>query len=181
MIKKTILIISSSLRVGSNSEILAHEAEKGAIEAGNEVELITLKDKNIQFCRGCLACQKLGKCVIQDDMNTLIEKVQKADVLIFATPIYYYEMSGQLKTFLDRCNPLFSKENNFKDVYLITTLYDGTSGKSERAKQGLEGWIECFSQSRFAGLLDCGGINEPKEANEHKDALKKAFDLGKSI
>ena len=88
MIKKKVLIISSSLRVGSNSEILAHEAEKGAIEAGNEVELITLKDKNIQFCRGCLACQKLGKCVIQDDMNTLIEKVQKADVLIFATPIY---------------------------------------------------------------------------------------------
>ena len=49
---KKVLIISSSLRVGSNSEILAHEAEKGAIEAGNEVELITLKDKNIQFCRG---------------------------------------------------------------------------------------------------------------------------------
>jgi len=178
---KKVLIISSSLRVGSNSEILAHEAEKGAIEAGNKVEFITLKDKNIQFCRGCLACQKLGKCVLQDDMNTLIDKVQKSDVLIFATPIYYYEMSGQLKTFLDRCNPLFSKENNFKDVYLITTLYDETSGKSERAKAGLEGWIECFAQARLAGLLDCGGINEPKEASEHKDALKKAYDLGKNI
>lgn len=178
---KKVLIVSSSLRVGSNSEILAREAEKGALAAGNEVEFITLKDKNIQFCRGCLACQKLGKCVIQDDMNTLIEKIQKADVLIFATPIYYYEMSGQLKTFLDRCNPLFAKENNFKDVYLITTLYDGTSGKSERAKQGLEGWIECFSQSRFAGLLDCGGVDEPKTTAGRKDFLQKAYDLGKNI
>ena len=178
---KKVLIVSGSLRVGSNSEILAHEVEKGALEAGNEVEFITLKDKNIQFCRGCLACQKLGKCVIQDDMNTLIEKVQKADVLIFVTPIYYYEMSGQLKTFLDRCNPLFVKENNFKDVYLITTLYDSTSGKSERAKQGLEGWIECFSQSRFAGLLDCGGVNEPKTTAGRKDLLQKAYDLGRNV
>ena len=103
---KNVLIISSSLRGGSNSEILAHEAEKGAIDAGNNVELLSLKCKYIKFCIGCLACQKTGKCVQKDDMAEMIAKVQNADVLIFATPIYYYEMSGQLKTFLDRCNTL---------------------------------------------------------------------------
>ena len=176
-----VLVVSSSLRVGSNSEILAHEAEKGAKDAGHEVEFITLKDKNIQFCRGCFACQSLGKCVIKDDMNDLIEKVQNADVLIFATPIYYYEMCGQLKTFLDRCNPLFPKENRFKDVYLITTLHDDTSGMSDRAQAGLEGWIACFEQSRFAGMLDCGGVNDPKAAADDKDLLQKAYDLGANL
>ena len=121
---KNVLIISSSLRGGSNSEILAHEAERGAIEAGNVVEFINLKGKDIKFCIGCLACQKTGKCVQKDDMAEMIAKVQNADVLIFATPIYYYEMSGQLKTFLDRCNPLYPQDNKFKDVYLITSSYD---------------------------------------------------------
>ena len=58
---KNVLIISTSIRAGSNSEKLAHEFEKGAKEAGNAVKFISLKDKNIAFCRGCLACQKLHR------------------------------------------------------------------------------------------------------------------------
>ena len=96
---KKVLIISSSLRSGSNSEILAREVEKGAKDAGHDVEFLCLKDKNIQFCRGCLACQKTMKCVIKDDMADMIEKVKNADVLVFANPIYYYELCGQLKHF----------------------------------------------------------------------------------
>lgn len=178
---KKVLIISSSLRGGSNSEILAHEAEKGAIAAGNDVEFISLKGKNIKFCIGCLACQKTLKCVQKDDMADLIVKVQNADVLIFATPIYYYEMSGQLKTFLDRCNPLFSQENKFKDVYLMTSSYDKAPHASDRAIEGLKGWIECFEQSHFAGCLAGGGVDEPKEAESRDDLLKKAYELGKNI
>ena len=178
---KNILIISSSLRAGSNSEILAHEVEKGAIEAGNNVEFLSLKDKTIAFCKGCLACQKLLKCVIKDDMAEMIKKVQNADVLVFATPIYYYELSGQLKTFLDRCNPLFPQENKFKDIYLVTSLYDAEKGASETAANGLKGWISCFEQARFARLLDCGGLNEPKEAAANENILQKAYALGKNI
>lgn len=178
---KKVLIISSSLRGGSNSEILAREVQKGAADAGNEVEFINLKGKNIRFCIGCLVCQQTGKCVQQDDMESLINKVQNADVLIFATPIYYYEMSGQLKTFLDRCNPLFSQQNNFKDVYLITSSYDDASTASDRAISGLKGWIECFEQSRFAGAMVGGGVNEPKDAALRKDLLQKAYELGKNV
>lgn len=178
---KKVLIVSSSLRGGSNSEILAHEAEKGAIDAGNEVEFLSLKGKNIKFCIGCLACQKTNKCIQKDDMADLIGKVQNADVLIFATPIYYYEMSGQLKTFLDRCNPLYSQENKFKDVYLITSAYDSAENATDRAINGLKGWIECFEQSHFAGALVGGGIDEPKSALNRKDLLTKAYELGKNI
>lgn len=178
---KKVLIISSSLRGGSNSEVLAHEAEKGAIDAGHEVEFLSLKGKNIKFCIGCLVCQKTYNCVQDDDMANIIEKVQNADVLIFATPIYYYELSGQLKTFLDRCNPLFPQKNKFNDVYLITSSYDDATTASDRAINGLKGWIECFEQSRFAGVLVGGGVNEPKDAVNRKDLLQKAYELGKNI
>lgn len=178
---KKILIVSSSLRGGSNSEILAHEAEKGAKDAGNDVEFLSLKGKDIKFCIGCLTCQQTHKCVLKDDMADLIAKVQNADVLIFATPIYYYEMSGQLKTFLDRCNPLYPQANKFKDVYLITSSYDNSEKAADRAINGLNGWVECFEQSRFAGALIGGGIDAPKSAANRNDLLQKAYELGKNV
>ena len=104
---KKILIVTSSLRANSNSDALAQAFAQGAREAGNEVETITLKVKNIAFCKGCMSCQKTLKCAIRDDANEIAEKVKCADVIVFATPVYYYGISGQLKTLLDRCNPLF--------------------------------------------------------------------------
>lgn len=91
---KNILILSASLRASSNSEALANAFADGARAAGHAVEVISLRGKNIAFCRGCLACQTLGRCVIDDDAVAITEKMQHADVIVFATPIYYYEMSG---------------------------------------------------------------------------------------
>lgn len=178
---KKVLIVSSSLRGGSNSEILAHEAERGAIDAGNEVEFVNLKGKDIKFCIGCYGCQETYKCVLKDDMADLIGKVQNADVIIFATPIYYYGMSGQLKTFLDRCNPLYLQKNKFKDIYLITSSFDHSEKAADIAITGLKGWISCFTQSRFAGNVVGGGVDEPKAAENREDLLQKAYELGKQI
>ena len=118
---KNILIISTSMRNKSNSEILAQQALQGALAIGNNAELITMKDKDIRFCKGCLACQKTMKCVIKDDVSEILEKVKAADTVVFVTPIYYYELSGQLKTLLDRLNPLYPQEYSFRDIYLMTT------------------------------------------------------------
>ena len=87
---KKIIVISTSLRHGSNSDMLADKFVEGAKAAGNEVEKISLVGKNIQFCKGCFGCQKLGRCVINDDVNDIMAKVLKADVICWATPIYYY-------------------------------------------------------------------------------------------
>ena len=95
---KKVLIISASPRKGGNSETLADEFARGAKEAGNIVEKISLYDKTIGFCKGCLACLKRGRCVIQDDAVEIASKMHEADVLVFATPVYYYSVSGQLKT-----------------------------------------------------------------------------------
>lgn len=80
---KNILILSASLRAGSNSEALANAFADGARAAGHTVEVISLRGKNIAFCRGCLACQTLGRCVIDDDV-AITEKMQHADVIAFA-------------------------------------------------------------------------------------------------
>ena len=109
---KKVIIISTSLRTGSNSDMLANQFIEGAKAAGHEVEKISLAEKDIKFCKGCLACQKLGKCVIKDDTNDIMQKVLNADVVCWATPIYYYEMSGQMKTLIDRMNALYSLTTN---------------------------------------------------------------------
>ena len=87
-----VLIISTSLRTNSNSDILARQCEKGAIEAGHEVEYVSLKGKRIEYCIGCLSCIKSGHCVLKDDVADIMERVRQAEVIIYATPIYYYEM-----------------------------------------------------------------------------------------
>ena len=71
---KKVLIISTSLRGGSNSDILAKECEKGAKEAGHEVEYISLKGKDIKFCIGCLNCQTKGICVLKDDVAEIMKR-----------------------------------------------------------------------------------------------------------
>lgn len=178
---KNILIISSSIRNKSNSEILAEQALQGALAAGNNAQLITLKDKDIRFCRGCLACQKTMKCVIKDDVAEILEKVKAADTVVFVTPIYYYELSGQLKTLLDRLNPIYPQEYSFRDIYLMTTSAEEGNDVVETAVGGIKGWIACFEKARFAGVFNGGGVNDAGEAGKHDDMLKAAYEFGKSL
>ena len=103
---KNVVVISTSLRPGSNSHTLAEQFAEGAESAGNEVELISLKWKEIKFCIGCLSCQKTGACVFKDDVPAIMDCVLNADVVCWATPVYYYEMSGQMKTLIDRMNAM---------------------------------------------------------------------------
>ena len=177
---KKVLIISASIRPGSNSEALAHEFEKGAKEAGNAVEFVSLKDKNIAFCRGCFACQKLHKCVISDDANAIADKICESDVIVWATPIYYYEMSGQMKTMIDRANSLYSRDFKFREVYLLTVAADDGKQTPERAINGLQGWIDCFDGVELKGTLFAGGVNGPNEI-AGSEKLREAYELGKSI
>ncbi len=178
---KKVLIISTSLRNNANSEILAKETERGARDAGNEVEFVSLKDKKIGFCKGCLACQKLGRCVIDDDANGITAKMKEADVIVWATPIYYYEMSGQMKTLIDRANSLFATGKNFSEVYLITTSADFSKGVVQTVLNGVNGWIACFDGVEFKGYVEGGGLDNPNDALNHKDLMEKAYNMGKNI
>ena len=177
---KRIVVISTSLRHGSNSDMLANKFVEGAKAAGNDVEKISLAGKNIQFCKGCFGCQKLGKCVIKDDVNEIMANVLEADVVAWATPIYYYEMSGQMKTLIDRMNAMYELDYKFRDIYLLTTAAEDEEETPKRAETGLGGWIACYPKSRMAGTLFCGGVNDPREI-EGNSKLQEAYELGKGV
>lgn len=180
--KKNIVIISTSLREGSNSDLLVDEFMKGALDAGNHVDKIQLCNKTIQFCKGCLACQSLkeGRCIVHDDMDDILEKMKLADSIVFATPIYFYGMSGQMKTVLDRSNPLYPIPYKFRDIYLITSAAENDKDAMEGAIHGLQGWIDCFEHSRLAGVVYGIGADDKNTMNSHPDMLREAYVMGKN-
>lgn len=177
---KKVLIISTSLRKGGNSETLANEFAKGAQDAGHQVEKINLYDKTIQFCKGCLSCQKTGCCVIQDDADSIVQKMKTAEIIAFATPIYFYEMCGQMKTLLDRSNPLFPFDYKFQDIYLLATAADSNENAIDGAVKGLQGWINCFEKANLKGVIR--GVDADSIGAIIKNpVLHKAYQMGKAL
>lgn len=177
---KKVVVISTSLRGNSNSEQLARSFAKGAEDAGNSVEFISLKGKKIGFCIGCLACQSKGECVIKDDALAIEQAVLNADVVAFSTPIYYYEMSGQMKTLLDRMNSLYPKDYRFRDVYMLSVAAEDEDYTPKRAESGLQGWIDCFEKAKLKGTLFVGGMNDPNDINGN-EKLNKAYEMGERV
>ncbi|MBO4886499.1 MAG: flavodoxin family protein [Clostridia bacterium] len=176
-----VLVITTSLRAKSNSDILAERLIAGAKDAGHTVEQVSLKGKDIRFCIGCLACQKTQKCVQRDDVAGIMEKVKNADTLVFSTPIYYYGMSGQMKTLLDRMNPLYSVNCRFRKVYMLSVATEDEAFVPEKAVSGLQGWIDCFEKAELGGTLFCGGIANPGEATNRTEELKEAYEFGRAL
>lgn len=177
---KKVLIISTSPRKGGNSETLADEFARGAKEAGNIVEKVSLYDKTIGFCKGCLACLKRGRCVIQDDAVEIAGKMHEADVLVFATPVYYYSISGQLKTMLDRANPLYDTDYAFTKVYLLATAAEAEVSAVEGSIKAVQGWVDCFNRCKLADTIFAGGVEGVGEIAGHP-ALEKAYQAGKEV
>lgn len=176
-----ILVITTSLRARSNTDILAEQLVAGAKSAGHQVECFSLKGKQINFCIGCLACQKTQKCVQNDDAIEIAEKVLNADTLVFVTPIYYYEMSGQMKTLLDRLNPLYSADYKFNKVYMLSVAAEDENFVPEKAVSGLQGWVDCFEKAELVDSLFSGGLNDPGEAAGADAKLKAAYEFGKKL
>ena len=177
---KRILVISTSLREKSNSQALGDAFAAGAREAGHQVEQISLRGRSIAFCMGCLACQSAGQCVIQDDAVEIAEKMGRAEVIAFATPIYYYEMSGQMKTLLDRANSLYSADYAFRDIYLLAAAAEEDEHTMDGTVTGLTGWVDCFEKARLAGTVFAGGVTAPGAVQGHP-ALERAYELGRQL
>lgn len=177
---KNVLIISSSYRKKSNSCMLAEQFARGAKESGNNVETVYLADKKIAFCRGCMACQKTLKCVIRDDAVEIAEKMKNADVLVFATPVYYYGISGQLKTMIDRANPVYNSEYRFRDVYLLATAAEDEEYTFDGTEKAVQGFVDCYEKSRLVGTVFAGGVDEEGSIAGH-EALDRAFAMGKNL
>ena len=172
---KKVLILSASPRKSGNSDILCDRFAAGAKENGNTVEKIFLADRNIGFCRGCSACSRTRKCVQRDDMAEILDKMTAADVIVLATPVYFYSVNGQMKTLIDRTVPRYT-EISGKDFYFIFTAADTDRAMLERTVETFRGFTEdCLDGAREAGVLYGTGawnIGEIKKTPAYNEAYK---------
>lgn len=178
---KNVIIISSSPRKGGNSDYLCNKFEEGAKEAGNNVEKIFLKDKQINYCLGCGYCNSNPKvCSQKDDMAEIGEKLINADVIVLSTPVYFYTMSAQLKTFIDRLCPYYTYIKN-KEFYFIATAADTNKASLKRTIDGLRGLTEdCLTGAKEKGIIYGTGVWHIDDVKT-TSLVKQAYEMGKSI
>jgi len=178
---KKVLIIGTSPRIHGNTNILAQAFEGGAKEAGNDVEFIPLAGKKIGFCVGCWGCLKTKSCVVNHDAaEEVVQKMKNADVIAFATPIYYYEMSGQMKTLLDRTNCLYTADYKFRDIYLLTAAEATNPDTPEHAIGGLKGWLKVFNKASLKGTIFAGGTTKDGTIKGHPE-IEQARKMGSGL
>lgn len=176
---KNILILSSSPRRGGNSDTLCDEFMQGAMEAGNHVEKIFLRDKTIHPCTGCGTCSLYKKpCPQKDDAAEIIAKMLAADVIVMATPVYFYAMSAQMKTLIDRCCGPYTEMKN-KEFYFIATAAENDERIMGRIVDNFMGFLDCLENPTVKGTLFCGGVWHVGDIKGNP-ALQQAREMGKN-
>ena len=176
---KKVLIISSSPRKGGNSDILCDEFAAGAKEAGNKVEKVRIADKKIGYCTGCYACQKTGKCAIKDDAGKVIDKMMAADVIVLASPVYFYSISAQLKALFDRTVVVYPNLTN-KKFYFILTMADTNCKMFDGVLAAMRGFLACCEGSKECGMVCASGVYEKGTVKGTK-FVAEARKLGKRL
>ena len=175
---KNVVILSSSPRVNGNSDTLCRAFEQGAKDAGHEVNYIRVAEKKIGGCIGCYACKNTGKCFQQDDMAEILEALKSADVIVFATPVYFYTMAGQLKILIDRLTPCYEEIRS--DIYLIATAWDTNTQLLELTLESIRGLTrECFVDCTEKGSIIAGGVHERGEIIGRIE-IEQAYNMGKN-
>ena len=177
---KRILIISGSPRLHGNSDILCDEFKRGALEAGHEVEKINLCAKKINYCLGCGVCNATGKCVQKDDMAEILQKMIKADVIVLASPVYFYAMNGEMKTFIDRTVPQYTKISD-KDFYFTITAADTIQKNMDKVIEGFRGFTaDCLENAHEKGIVYGLGAWQKGEIEHNHEAMLQAYEFGKN-
>lgn len=175
---KKVLILSGSPRKNGNSDILCDEFMKGAIESGNEAEKIRVAEKNIGYCRACYACKK-GACAIKDDMAEVLQKMIDANVIVLASPVYFYSIDAQLKALIDRTVARWLEVKD-KEFYYIVTAADGEEEAAETTIQCFRGYADCVKGAKEMGIIYGMGVYE-KGKIKNTQAMVDAYNMGMSV
>lgn len=176
---KKVLILSGSPRKNGNSDILCDEFARGAAEAGHQVEKIRIAEKNIGYCRACYACRGSGVCVIKDDMAEVMQKMIDADVLVLASPVYFYSIDAQLKAVIDRTVCRWTEVED-KEFYYIVTAADGENESAETTVACFRGYADCVEGAKEKGVIYGMGVYEKGEI-KNTAAIHEAYEMGKAV
>lgn len=176
---KKVLILSGSPRKNGNSDMLCDEFAKGAKEAGHIVEKIRVAEKNIGYCQACYACKQTGRCIIQDDMAEVLQKIIDADVIVLASPVYFYSIDAQLKALIDRTVARWLEVKN-KEFYYMVTAADGEREAAETTIACFRGYADCVEGAKEMGIVYGMGAYE-KGTIKDMPAMQEAYDFGRNV
>lgn len=177
---KNVLILSGSPRRGGNSDLLCDEFARGAAERGNHVEKIRVSDKKIGYCRACYYCRDNGgACVLKDDMAEVLQKMIDADVIVLASPVYFYSIDAQLKAVIDRTLARWTEVKN-KEFYYIITCADGAKQSVMTTLDCLRAYADCVSGAIERGVIYGTGVYQKGEVKA-SPAMKQAYEMGRSV
>lgn len=177
---KKVLILSGSPRKGGNSDLLCDEFMRGAQENGNAVEKIRITEKNVAPCKACYYCRKSGgQCVMKDDMGEILQKMIDADVLVLASPVYFYSIDAQLKAVIDRTVARWLEVKD-KEFYYIATCADTEKESCESTLACFRGYADCVEGAKEMGVIYGTGAYERGEIRD-TPAFRQAYEMGKDV
>jgi multimeric flavodoxin WrbA len=184
-----VLGIYGSARKGGNSDQLLDKALEGARSMGAETLSIYARELKMSGCRACNACEKTGKCVVKDDMQSVYPLFEWADIIFLASPIYFYGLSGQVKLLIDRAQAMWAKRFLEKDAgarkrydrgkgYLIAV--GGTRGKNlfEGSQLTAKYFFDALDMSYEGGIF-FRSLDKNTAVNENPETLQEAYNLGR--
>ena len=177
---KQILIVKGSPRKNGNTSAMADAFAKGASENGNMITEIVLKDKTIGDCMGCGACQKnSGICIQKDDMSEIYDAMKKADVIVLASPVYFYTWTSLMKRMIDRTFAVEPILQN-KKFYLLSAGAAPEEKYMQTMIDSFRQYISCFRAggNEEGGILFAYGTNGASDVKT-MSVLETAYQMGK--
>jgi len=190
---KKIMVLLAGGRANGNTAQLAEAFMKGATEAGHEAELVSLNQIKVNGCTGCNACRYGKPCVQKDDFNSLVPKIKTADLIVFASPLYFWTISSKMKAFIERLYCIAEEDENpplgryekypVHDCALLMTAADDFFWTFEQAVSYYNFTLVNYIGFRDKGMLLAGGCGDTNGKPRISETvhLKEAYDFGKTI
>jgi multimeric flavodoxin WrbA len=189
---KNILIINGSVRENGNTDVLLSAFKNGLKETSLSVSQFDLRNSSILDCKGCYYCYKYGKCSIKDDMQEIHHEIQKSDLLIFASPMYWWGVTGLMKTFIDRLYLYYPKSNAHlvagKKLVLIIPM------NVNQKQHGIESYLSEVEPIKMTtryifkrlgveiiDIIFLAGLSNRNDAKNNEDYLSRIHKLGENL
>jgi len=176
---KKVLILSGSPRKGGNSDMLCDEFLRGAVDAGHEAEKIFIRDRKIGYCQACYACRNTGKCIQHDGMEEVLDKMRWADVIVMASPVYFYSIDAQMKAVIDRTLPQWTNLPD-KEFYYIMTAADEEPEAMDTTLACFRGFAVCLKNAQERGVICGNGLYEAG-AVKNTPYMQQAYEMGRGV
>ncbi len=182
---KNILIVNGAVRVVGNTDILVNKITEGSLNTGTNITIFNLRDKKISNCIGCYQCRKKSTCSFQDDMTDVRGAMEKSDLMVFASPLYWCGVTGLMKTFIDRLffyyhphtKPLISG----KKALIITPMNQkDVAHESEVLVEFYNRLFNCL-KVKIVDMIFFSDIMGKKAVLNRPDYLKRAYSIGKNL